>query len=923
MTYDSSLADFYEKAAYIKLFDALAGHNLLLEANPPFFTILAATTQRLQDVGMTKEAVIGKALFEAHPGNPTDPSDNGVSNLRSSLENVLRYKEIHQLPVQRYDLPNDQGGFTEKYWRASNRPVLNKEGEVAYIIHTAEDITHEIKARELEEKIKGLEQAYGLFMQAPFAIHIFTGPDLVIELANPPTLQLWGKMEDPTGKRFLDVLPELKGHGYDEMMQEVMQTGISKFFYEVPLQLNRPGKEPVGYFNFVYQPYYKEGAPKAESILIIANEVTEQVQAKKSIEESEARFRNLIDEAPVATCLFVGTDLVIEVVNRSMLDIFGKGDHVRGMKLTDALPELASQPFPHLLRQVLLTGEPYTGLAAEAELFKDGKWDTYYFDSTYKPIRNAAGQVYAVLGMAIDVTDRVMAQRALEGSERRFRALVNASSDVLYSMNADWTIMNPLDGRGFLLNAHAPVKNWMERNVHPSEFDTVKKTIAAAIANKTVFQLEHRVVTVDGSVGWTFSRAVPLLDDEGNIIEWFGTATDITTRKLVEQALKESESRFRSLADQSPIFVFIIEPDPQAPVNYWNKAWLDYTGQSMEEARGRGWEGIIHPEDLSVVMEAYAPAFEKKEPYFIPPVRTKRFDGIYRWHTFKGNPRFAADGSFHGYVGVGFDVHEQKMAKERLEFLVKERTKELAEANQTLQIINKELQRSNQNLEEFAHAASHDLKEPVRKIHFFTNQLKDQLSSQLHESQARAFHRIENATERMGNLIDDLLLYSHVSQRPHQTESVDLNQQVQRVLEDLDLDVEEKKAIITIGKLPVVQGYRRQLQQLFQNLISNAMKYSKRDTAPQIRIHASEVSEDGRLHHLIAITDNGIGFEQEYGEKIFQMFTRLHGKAEYSGTGVGLSIVKKVVENHNGFIKAESVSGEGSVFKIYLPLQNY
>ena len=119
-----------------------------------------------------------------------------------------------------------------------------------------------------------------------------------------------------------------------------------------------------------------------------------------------------------------------------------------------------------------------------------------------------------------------------------------------------------------------------------------------------------------------------------------------------------------------------------------------------------------------------------------------------------------------------------------------------------------------------------------------------------------------------------------------------------------------------------MKGYRRQLQQLFQNLISNAIKYSKRDTAPQIRIHASEVSEDGRLHHLIAITDNGIGFEQEYGEKIFQMFTRLHGKAEYSGTGVGLSIVKKVVENHNGFIKAESVSGEGSVFKIYLPLQN-
>lgn len=558
MTYDTILPNAGETAAYIKLFDALSGHNLLLQANPPEFTILAATPQRLQDVGMTKEAVIGKALFEAHPGNPTDPTDNGVSNLRASLDHVLRHKEIHQLQVQRYDLPDDQGGFAEKYWRASNRPVLNEEGEVAYIIHTAEDITHEIKARELEEKIKGLEQAYSLFMQAPFAIHIFTGPDLVIELANPPTLELWGKIEDVTGKRFLDVLPELRGQGYDEIMRVVMQTGKPRFFYEVPLQLNRPGKEPDGYFNFVYQPYYKEGNPRAESVLIIAHEVTEQVLAKKRIEESEARFRNLIDEAPVATCLFAGTDLVIEVVNQSMLDIFGKGGHVRGMKLTDALPELASQPFPHLLRQVLLTGEPYTGLAAEAELFKDGKWGTYYFDSTYKPIRTAAGEVYAVLGMAIDVTERVMAQRALEGSERRFRALVNASSDVLYSMNADWTIMNPLDGRGFLLNANAPVKNWMERNVHPSEYETVKKTIAAAITKKSVFELEHRVLTVDGATGWTFSRAIPVLDDEGNIVEWFGAASDITARKMIEQSLKQSESRFRNVINTTPVGTAIL-----------------------------------------------------------------------------------------------------------------------------------------------------------------------------------------------------------------------------------------------------------------------------------------------------------------------------------------------------------------------------
>ena len=250
--------------------------------------------------------------------------------------------------------------------------------------------------------------------------------------------------------------------------------------------------------------------------------------------------------------------------------------------------------------------------------------------------------------------------------------------------------------------------------------------------------------------------------------------------------------------------------------------------------------------------------------------------------------------------------------------VVAQRTKELSIANETLSALNKELQCSNQNLEEFAHTASHDLKEPVRKIHFFTTQLKGQLTAQLDETQARAINRIENATERMGNLIDDLLLYSHVSQRSQETETVDLNK---KVLEDLELDVEEKKAVLTIEKLPVVQGCRRQLQQLFKNLISNASKYSKADTTPQIHISAGDVKEQEKRYHLIQIKDNGIGFEQEYGEKIFQMFTRLYEKAEYSGTGVGLSIVKKVVENHNGFIKQKVLLEKDRCLKFIYPFK--
>ncbi|RYG22473.1 MAG: PAS domain S-box protein [Chitinophagaceae bacterium] len=149
--------------------------------------------------------------------------------------------------------------------------------------------------------------------------------------------------------------------------------------------------------------------------------------------------------------------------------------------------------------------------------------------------------------------------------------------------------------------------------------------------------------------------------------------TDITQRRKAEEDIRESETRFRSLADESPMFVFIIDADPLASVSYWNKTWLSYTGQTYEEALGRAWDGVLHADDVHEVMHHYVPAFEKREPYFIPAIRVRRHDGEYRWHSFKGNPRFSAAQQFEGYIGVGFDIHEQKVTEENLEELVAQR----------------------------------------------------------------------------------------------------------------------------------------------------------------------------------------------------------------------------------------------------------
>lgn len=241
-----------------------------------------------------------------------------------------------------------------------------------------------------------------------------------------------------------------------------------------------------------------------------------------------------------------------------------------------------------------------------------------------------------------------------------------------------------------------------------------------------------------------------------------------------------------------------------------------------------------------------------------------------------------------------------------------------------------ELKRSNESLEDFSYAASHDLKEPIRKIQVFTSLLQERFKDHPNEEERRLLDRISVAGERMQHLVDDLLEYSHISFQPKEKENVDLNEKIALILVDLEILIKDKEATITVHPLPTVKGYKRQLQQLFQNLIGNSLKYTKPGVSPLIEISSKEVKgkEAGfdisvadmeKSFYQVEVKDNGIGFEQESAEAIFGMFHRLHGNKEYGGTGIGLAIAKKVAQNHGGYIKAESKAGEGAAFQVLLP----
>ena len=403
----------------------------------------------------------------------------------------------------------------------------------------------------------------------------------------------------------------------------------------------------------------------------------------------------------------------------------------------------------------------------------------------------------------------------------------------------------------------------------------------------------------DGLQAW-FEISLVKLGADGLVVNF----SDITTSKQNQNAMQQSEARLRDIINTSQSGMFTLTPIKEKDgtitdfcFGIVNQAVASYIGQTAEVLTG-------------ALGSTYFPAY-KENGLFNIYVDTYRTGNVHQF-----------DFHYEDGYDVYFNIHTVKTGDEVLvTFTDHTALKRLQlQLEQTID----DLQRSNANLQEFAYAASHDLQEPLRKIHFFAERLQSSIAPLLQEEDKRMFNRMESATQRMRVLIDDLLAYSKVSVPTPLQEDVALQEVVQDVLNDLEASINEKGATITTDALPVVKGDAVQLRQLFQNLLSNALKYTKQNTPPVVNIRYErsvlKLNATEQTFHCIAVTDNGIGFEQQYAERIFQVFQRLHGKSEYPGTGVGLAIAQKVVINHHGILKAKSEPGNGATFSVYLPI---
>ena len=378
-------------------------------------------------------------------------------------------------------------------------------------------------------------------------------------------------------------------------------------------------------------------------------------------------------------------------------------------------------------------------------------------------------------------------------------------------------------------------------------------------------------------------------------------------QELAEK-LKDSETQYREVTNALPLMIFSVNSEGEL---LYANSWLhSFTGYEAHELNENKWKPILREGEFAFTWEHWWQHVAEKTSFKRELELKNTSSGEFIWHLVSVTPVIGEDNEVTYWTGSMVDIHAQKVMEQTLRD-----NKELKEMKALLEEKVGELNRSNQELEQFAYAASHDLQEPLRKIAYYSDYLNKHYSEQIDERGKLYFGNMMSANQRMTQLINDLLNFSRIYRENLHLVKTDLNKLATEAMNDLDLAIKAKQAQIEVSPLPVISVYPLQMRQLFQNLISNAVKFSDERRTPLVKVYAETNGKDVQL----IFEDNGVGFEEKYLDKMFSLFQRLHSREKYAGTGIGLAICKKIADLHNGTITASSQPGNGAKFILTLP----
>lgn len=649
--------------------------------------------------------------------------------------------------------------------------------------------------------------------------------------------------------------------------------------------------------------------PESEqSTVAFALDLSDRKQAELALRQSEAKFRRLFD-ANIVGIIFPDLSGNIFDANDAFLDMVGytREDLLAGRVRWDVMtpPEYrhvsdrsieelktfgVCSPFekeyirkdgsrvPVLLIAALLEGSEQNNVSFILDLSE----------------RKRAEQERAQL------LEREQAARSVaEAARKQVSLIIESITDGFLAFDSEWrfTYLNHEGAR----TLGRPPEELLGKNLW-EEFPELSNTSFGQLyqrvfAERVALELEDYYPPFEA---WFAVRAYPT--EIGGLSLYFRNISD---RKQTESALRESEERFRHMADTAPVLIWMSGPDKLC--NYFNKPWLDFTGRTMEQELGNGWTQGVHPDDFPRCLDTYVNAFDARQDFRME-YRLRRFDAEYCWVLDNGIPRFTPDGSFLGYIGSCMDISDRKLAEaaiqqlnESLEHRVQERTAQLEAANQ--------------ELESFSYSVSHDLRAPLRHISGFVDLLQKRAAATLDETSLRYLNTIAQTTKQAGTLIDNLLAFSRMGRTQMRCTTIDMNQLVREVQRDIELETHGRAICWQVEELASVQGDPSLLRLVLSNLIENAVKYTQTRAQAEIEIGCTE--NDSEV--VFFIRDNGVGFDMRYVHKLFGVFQRLHSAEEFEGTGIGLANVQRIIHRHGGKTWAEGVVDGGATFYFSLP----
>jgi PAS domain S-box-containing protein len=509
-----------------------------------------------------------------------------------------------------------------------------------------------------------------------------------------------------------------------------------------------------------------------------------------------------------------------------------------------------------------------------------------YMETHAAPLRHVNGTTVH-LAITREITERRQAEHAalLLGS------IVDSSDDAIISkdLNGVITSWNKSAERLFGYTAGEAVGQPVTLLIPPDRLKEEPSILARLKRGERVDHFETIRRKKDGTLIDISLTISPVKDSQGKVIGASKIARDITQRKQAEAAVLASEARFRQLADAMPQIVWTANPDGY--IDYFNERWYEFTGFSRNTLGDGSWEPILHSDDVQHCRESWYGAVRSGKPYHIEYRFWNRHEERWRWFMGRALPVRDAAGNIVKWFGSCVDIDDQKRVED-------------------------ELRRTNQDLEQFAFSASHDLQEPLRSIKIYSELLMRTCGHAIDTQGQEILTYLQSGATRMEMLVRDLLSYTQVAKFENVAEPADAGNALASALATLDRAVTETGARITADPLPPIRVHGMHLQQLFQNLIGNAIKYRSPERAPVVHVTAERQSGQW----IFGVIDNGIGIEPEYKEKIFGLFKRLHTNDEYSGTGIGLAICRRIVDRYHGRIWVESEPGKGSTFRFILPV---